>query len=34
MSDHFDTEDSRTDLCDLYVFPRGRSSSSASNSSP
>jgi hypothetical protein len=21
MSDHFDTEDSRTDLCDLYVFP-------------
>ena len=21
MSDHFDTEDSRTDLCDLYIFP-------------
>jgi hypothetical protein len=21
MSDHFDTEDSRTDICDLYVFP-------------
>jgi len=21
MSDHFDTEDSRTDLCDLYLFP-------------
>jgi hypothetical protein len=21
MSDHFDTDDSRTDLCDLYVFP-------------
>ena len=21
MSDHFDTDDSRTDLCDLYLFP-------------
>ena len=21
MSDHFDTEDSRTDICDLYIFP-------------
>ena len=24
MSDHFDTDDSRTDLCDLYLFASQR----------